>query len=359
MEASGGISSVAELLSRIRQGMAPRALRLFAAQGLLPVSREELIRVVLILAADGDPEIAGAAQATLATFTGENLIEVMRLPDIEPLEIDLLSRCTRDEEIWIAAIQHPKTANETLRWLARQAPVKVQDVIIINQVRILGCLELIEDLRANPQVGQDVLRRAREFEEEFLEKAIVWAAAEGGAPEVPEGPSIEEVLAELRAIGMRFPGGELEPIRPMELEPAAPAELHDAFARIALMNTSQRVMEALKGTRESRLILVRDRSSLVVRAVMLSPKLTEMEIEQIAGMRSTSDEALRMIGGKTRWLRRYPVLRNLVFNPKTPAGLALQLVRRLSHRDLMMLGRDRNVSETVRKVAREVLEHRR
>ena len=92
---------------------------------------------------------------------------------------------------------------------------------------------------------------------------------------------------------------------------------------------------------------------------MLSPKLTEMEIEQIAGMRSTSDEALRMIGGKTRWLRRYPVLRNLVFNPKTPAGLALQLVRRLSHRDLMMLGRDRNVSETVRKVAREVFEHRR
>ena len=51
MEASGGISNVAELLARIRQGMAPRALRLFAAQGLLPVSREELIRVVLILAA--------------------------------------------------------------------------------------------------------------------------------------------------------------------------------------------------------------------------------------------------------------------------------------------------------------------
>ena len=359
MEASGGIGSVAELLARVRQGMAPRALRLFAAQGLLPVSREDLIRVVLILAADGDAEIAEAARVTLATFTSENLIQVLHLPDVEPIEIDLLCRCAQGEEVWIAAVQHAKTANETLRWLARQAPTRVQDVIITNQVRVLACLELIEDLRANPQVSQDVLRRAREFEEEFLEKAIVWAAAEGAALEVPVGPSIEEVLSELTALGMRLPGGEVEPQRATEPDAAAPPELHDAFARIALMNTAQRVMQALKGTREERLILVRDRSPLVVRAVMLSPKLNEMEIEQIAGMRSTSEEALRLIGSKGRWLRRYPVLRSLAFNPKTPAGIALQLIRRLSQRDLMLMSRDRNVTETVRKVARDILEHRR
>ncbi len=359
MEASDGIGSVAELLARIRQGMAPRALRLFAAQGLLPVSREELIRVVLILAADGDAEIAEAAHATLTTFTPANFIQVLHLPDIEPIEIDLLCRCAQEEEVWVNVVQHAKTANETLRWLARQAPARVQDVIITNQVRVLACLELLEDLRANPQVNQDVLRRAREFEEEFLEKAIVWAAAEGAALEVPAGPSIEDVLSELRALGMRFPGGEIEPQRATEPEAAAPPELHDAYARIALMNTAQRVMQALTGTREERLILVRDRSSLVVRAVMLSPKLNEMEIEQIAGMRSSNEEALRMIASKGRWLRRYPVLHNLSFNPKTPAGIALQLVRRLSQRDLMMMSRDRNVSETVRRVARDILEHRR
>lgn len=359
MEASGGIGSVAELLARIRQGLAPRALRLFAAQGLLPVSREELIRVVLILAADGDAEIAEAAHATLATFTPENFIQVLRIPDIEPIEIDLLCRCAHWEEVWVTAVQHAKTANETLRWLARQAPAKVQDVIITNQVRVLACLELLEDLRANPQVSQDVLRRAREFEEEFLEKAIVWAAAEGAPFEVPAGPSIEDVLSELRALGMRLPGGEVEVQRAIEPEAAAPPEIHDAFARISFMNTAQRVMQALKGTREERLILVRDRSPLVVRAVMLSPKLNEMEIEQIAGMRSTNEEALRMIGSRGRWLRRYQVLRNLSFNPKTPAGIALQLVRRLSQRDLMLMSRDRNVSETVRRVARDILEHRR
>ena len=57
----------------------------------------------------------------------------------------------------------------------------VQDVVITNQVRILNCLEALEDLRANPQVSQVVLRRVREFEEEFIEKAV--AQAEGAVEE--------------------------------------------------------------------------------------------------------------------------------------------------------------------------------
>src|SRR5512136_529550 len=192
MSASGGISSVNELLVKIRQGMAPRALRLFAAQGLLPVSREELIRVNLILAADGDQEVAAAAQATLAGFTTENFMAVLQDEDADPLEIDLLARCRQEEALWQAIVRHPRSANETLRWVARLAPPVTQDVLITNQVRVLGCLELLDDLRANPQVTLDVLRRVREFEEEFLQKAIVWASAEGGgqAVEVPEGPSI-------------------------------------------------------------------------------------------------------------------------------------------------------------------------
>ncbi len=359
MSSAGDISSVAELLARIRQGMAPRSVRLYAAQGLLPVTREELIRLVLMLAADGDPEIAETAQATLATFTADQLLEVLTLPDIDSLEIDLLTRCRQDETLWLAVVRHPKVANETLRWLARVGPAKTQDVIMTNQVRILACLELLEDLRANPQVSLDVLRHVREFEEEFLEKAIVWAAAEGSAAEIVQGPSIEEALAALRALGMHLPGGEVEPQRATEPEESAPPEIHDAFTRLAFMNTAQRVMQALKGTREERLILVRDRSPLVVRAVMLSPKLNETEVEHIAGMRSTNEDALRIIGTKPRWLRRYTVLRALSFNPRTPPGIALQLVRRLSQRDLMLMSRDRNVQEAVRRVARQMLEHRR
>jgi hypothetical protein len=234
-----------------------------------------------------------------------------------------------------------------------------QDVLITNQVRVLGCLELLEDLRANPQVTQEVLRRVREFEEEFLQKAIVWASAEGTPAQVAEGPSIEQVLAELKSIGMRLPGGEVEIERlVVELEAGAPEEIRDASARLGQLNTAQRVLQALRGTREERLLLVRDRSPLVVRAVLLSPKLNEVDVERIAGMRATNEEALRIIASRPRWLRRYGVLHNLAFNPKTPPGIALQLVRRLSQRDLGLISRDRGVSEAVRRVAKDMADHR-
>jgi hypothetical protein len=360
MESSSrGPGSISELLGQLRRGQAPRPMRFFAAQGLLPVSREDLIRVLLILAADPEEEIADLSQKTLDGFSVDNLLAVFNLPDVDPLEIELLARCRQDEGLWGEIARAPKCANETLRWLARVGPLSIQDIIVTNQVRLLSCLELLEDLRSNPQVSLEVLRRAREFEEEFLEKAIVWASSEG--PKAPgfEGLSIEHILAELRAIGLRLPGGELESFKVLELEPGAPPEIRDAHARLALMNVAQRVIQALTGTREERLILVRDRSSMVIRAVISSPKMNELEVEQIAGMRACNEEALRMIAGKPRWLRRYGVLRALAFNPKTPPGIALQLVRRLSGRDMVIIGKDRGVSETVRRVAREHAERRR
>jgi hypothetical protein len=350
------VSTVSDLISGIRAGLVPRAIRLFAAQGLLPVSREDLIRLLVLLAAEGDTEIAAAAHATLETFTLDNLLAVMELPDLEPLEIDLMARAVPSEALRERMVRHPRASNETLRWIAATASASTLDIIVTNQTRLLGCLEILQDLRANPQVTQDVLRRAREFEEEFLEKASLWA--EAAEPEPVEAPSIEDAIAALKAVGMNVPALTSGPAALAEPDKGAPPEVADAFLRLSRLNTYERIMRALKGTREERLILVRDRNMLIVRAVMLSPKLTDAEVEQIAGMRSASDEALRMIVTQRRWLRRYGTVRALAFNPKTPAGLALQLVRRLVPRDLSLMVRDRNVAEVVRRAARETRDRR-
>jgi len=352
------VSSVSDLIVGIRAGLVPRAIRLFAAQGLLPVSREELIRILVLLAAESDVEIAESARATLGTFTVDHLLAVMQLPDLEPVEVDLLARAAPSEVLWEAMIRHPRTANETLRWLALTAPARTLDAIVTNQTRLLGCLEILQDLRGNPQVTQDVLRRAHEFEEEFLKKAALWASAAEPEPELPAGPSIEEALAALKAIGMNLPGAEVRAVPLAVPDPETATEIADAFLRLSQLNTYQRIMRALKGTREERLILVRDRNLLIVRAVMMSPKLTDAEVEKIAGMRSACDEALRMIGTQRRWLRRYGTIRALAFNPKTPIGIALQVIRRLTHKDLGMMAKDRGVSEAVRRVAREAWSRR-
>ncbi|MFH1177235.1 MAG: hypothetical protein V1750_07490 [Acidobacteriota bacterium] len=343
-----------ELLAGIRQGLVPRAIRLFAAQGLLPVSREDLIRLLVLLAGEGDAEIAGAARATLNTFNTDHFLTVLNIPDLAALEIDLLARFVELDVVRERVVRHPRTADETLRWLAGSASPRLLETLVANQTRLLGCLEILADLRGNPHVTPDTLRRVREFEEEFLEKAAVWALAGDAEPVAPVGPSIEEALASLGALGMQIPGSTLK-IPPLpEPEKEAAPEIRDAFLRLALLNTYQRIMRALKGTREERLILIRDRNPLIVRAVMMSPKLSEPDVEIMAGQRSVTEEALRLIGTGRRWLRRYGIVRNLVFNPKTPAAIALSLIKRMSEKDLGRLSREKNVAEVVRRGARDL-----
>lgn len=360
MSGQPSLASVESILQAIRQGMVPRAVRMFAAQGLLPVSREDLIRIVLLLSAEGDEEIAEHARNTLATFEASHFLALVSSPGVEALDLELLARTIQAGEVLEAVARHPRVANETLRWLARHAGPRVQDIIITNQARVMTCLEILDDLRANPQVNPEVLRRVREFEEEFLEKAVVWATA-GGEPEVAAGPSVEEALAELKAIGMRLPGEWLaSAVAELELgDEEESREIKDLFVRLSLMNAFQRVMAALKGGREERLILARDRNPLVARAVAMSPKLSEADVERIAQMRQAHEEVLRIFASSPKWLRRYGVVRNLVFNPKTPLPIALNLVNKLSLRDLRFLGRDRNVAATLRRRALSRLEERR
>ena len=58
--------------------------------------------------------------------------------------------------------------------------------------------------------------------------------------------------------------------------------------RLSLMNVTQKVKTAMRGSREERGILIRDPNKLVGVAVLSSPKLTESEVEAFAKMASVS-----------------------------------------------------------------------
>ena len=121
------------------------------------------------------------------------------------------------------------------------------------------------------------------------------------------------------------------------------------------MNTAEKVVAALKGSRDERNVLIRDRNRIVCTAVLGSPKLTDAEVEQIAAMKNVSDDVLRTIGSNREWLKRYNVVLALVKNPRTPVGLSLGMVSRLNPRDMKSLTGDRNVSEVIRKQAQKFI----
>ena len=117
----------------------------------------------------------------------------------------------------------------------------------------------------------------------------------------------------------------------------------------------ERMKLAMKGTREQRAQLIRDSNRLVASAVLSSPKLTETEVESFAKMANVTEEVLRVIAANRTWTKNYGVVLGLAKNPKTPAGISMQLLHRLNERDIKMLGVDRNVPEVLRLAARKMM----
>ena len=143
---------------------------------------------------------------------------------------------------------------------------------------------------------------------------------------------------------------------PADIE--ADPERRGAAQRLSMLTVAERMKVAMQGTREERSILVRDANRLVSSSVLSSPKLTESEIEAIARMTNVSDDVLRVVGTNRQWTKSYSVVAALTRNPKTPVGVSLTLLPRLSERDVKVLSTDRNVPEPIRLSARKIYSSR-
>lgn len=150
--------------------------------------------------------------------------------------------------------------------------------------------------------------------------------------------------------GAADPEGPLTPVDPDEEDdPDAPPKL------LSLMTVLERLKLAMRGSREQRAALVRDPNKMVAVAVLSSPKVSEPEIEAFAKMTTVPEEVLRVIGANRVWTRNYSVALALARNPKSPTGIALQMVSRLNERDMKQMSTDRNVPEPVRLAVRKYL----
>ena len=85
---------------------------------------------------------------------------------------------------------------------------------------------------------------------------------------------------------------------------------------------------------------------------------TIQEVENIASMRTVSDEVLRLVAINRAWARQYPVIHNLARNPRTPIPTVVGILPRIQTRDLANLTQNRNVSEAVRRQAQRLVEAR-
>jgi hypothetical protein len=132
----------------------------------------------------------------------------------------------------------------------------------------------------------------------------------------------------------------------------APAGVREnALQKINRLDIKGRIQLALKGNKEERSLLIRDGTKLVAFAVLEAPKLSDGEVEKFASQKNVLEAVLRQIPMKRRFMKNYIVVRNLVANPRTPLDLGLGLMKNLMIADLKNLSGNKDVSDTIRKLA--------
>jgi hypothetical protein len=189
-------------------------------------------------------------------------------------------------------------------------------------------------------------------------------AAEGDKPFKPIGDIHEEMPAETETKSLAAAASaEAVPLAPAPSTPAVspvlPKKLDNpenekrgsVLQKINKLDIKGRIQLAMKGSKEERSILVRDGTKIVAIAVLDSPKISDGEVEKIASQKNVLEAVLRAIPLKRRFMKNYAVVRNLVFNPRTPLDLSLGLMKNLLTADLRNLMGNKEVADTIRKMA--------
>jgi len=134
-------------------------------------------------------------------------------------------------------------------------------------------------------------------------------------------------------------------------QPGHEVRRDSALQKIAKLDIKGRISLAMRGSKEERSILVRDGTKLVALAVLESPKVSDGEVEGFALQKNVLEAVLRAIPLKRRFAKNYSIMRNLVYNPRTPLDLSLGLMKNLLIHDLKNLSANKEISDTIRKLA--------
>ena len=349
-----------DLVAIVRSPDSPRELRLFAARGLLPLERDDRLRALLVVMTDEDPEIGNAARATFGLLPPDDVVRFLTDGSPSSFELDVVSRSSDDPFVLERIVRHARVSDETLLRLASAVSGAPQDALIVNQVRLLRQPALIEALHGNPNLTPDGRRRLDELREEFFEKEKRRREQEKVRREEEERRARQEaegIVFEEAAVAAATSDGA--PLGEEGTPTAIEANLSAIYKRISMMTVKEKVELAQKGNKEERRILIGDANKIVSMAVLTCESISQAEVEAFCSMRHLASEIFQEIASTREWIKKPRIQLALVTNPAVPLAISLPLVKYLGMRDLRNIGRDRNLPEGVRQMARKVFTEKR
>jgi uncharacterized protein (UPF0147 family) len=376
---------MAPIFELIRKNAVPVNVMRSAAKGALPLSAAESIEILVYLTQN--PLFGQDARMTLAQWDVTSAIEVLSNDAASPeVLLYFWQEENRRPSLMPTLLENPAIPENSLIELAAQAPRELVTTLLGSaRARAhAGVIEALltneyltpaeaQELRGAPAqattetssaVQEQVDPEAEAAHQAFQqEHAAEIAAAEDkpfeltaeepqqadGAPEPAQEPAAEQTAV----AAMAGPA----PNSVDEFEEAEQKKL-TILQKISKLNVGQRIKLGFIGSREERTILIRDTARLVQNAVLSSPKLTDPEVEVFAAAKNLQENVFREIARQRRFLKLYPVVRNLVNNPKCPLDISLTLIKTLMVYDLKSLRHNKNVPDTIRKVAAKLYQEK-
>ena len=344
---------MARMVDLIRDGSAPPSVMRRAAQGVLSLPAGEAIEILVVLA--GHRELGTEAEQTLVNWNEGSLIEVASDPRTPPDVLRYMLKLHGQRPAVVEALcENPALELEELKAAASHAGAEVLRAMLRSE-RVRAASWLLELIRANPAAAP-AIQRLEQWLTTAQGKEAETAAANFLTQHAEEVAWQDPQPFEL-ASGMEGEDDPLEKLlrraRRGDTEAAEPEEIEQLslLQQIGRLRVGERIKLAMRGSREERMVLIRDRSKLVALAVLESPKVNEVEMETFAAMKNIQESVLRAISTKRNYIKNYGVLRALASNPKTPLDVVLPLLAHLLAKDQRVLGMNKNVNETVRKMA--------
>jgi hypothetical protein len=347
------------IVQKYLDGQLPEPLVSTLMSGSLPVPPLDLLQA-LSHAVFTESELALKALETVAgmpeSFLAGAIVGPVDPPD--PLGLILIHR--KEPDLLEAALLHE---NITAEWVERSVPFlpgEVLEIPLNNQVLWLQRPVILDLLETHPQAEYHIKRRVNEFRRDVLR--LIGAEVAKERLEIideVEAGHLDRSWSEL-PLPAEAPEEEAPAPNPEVLRRQVATETGEDIPlrlaqRIGQLRTNQKIVLALKGGKEERTLLIREANRMIQVNVIRNGRISEGEIAFIAQMRSVNEEVLRIIATNREWMKKYPVVKALVMNPKTPLGLALNSFKRLIDMDLKILEKDKNVSEVLRREARRYL----
>ncbi len=319
------------------------------------------LRPVLLPALLANPSLSEESWLELAPSAGRELVELMLKSE----------RITQSPELLNALLSNPNLSgiqSEYIRNKATPAPsepeVKEPEAHSAPEEAEAGSEEVFQAPSGEVQEAEDVLD---EGVLAYLAEHESEIAAQGDHPYQPIGGIHEEIPADEPAIAAATTvtasagkttgaAAKKAPIKKGNLNPAE--ERGSALQKIAKLDIKGRIQLAMKGSKEERSLLIRDGTKIVALAVLESPKVSDGEVERFATQKNVLEAVLRGIPMKRRFAKNYAVVRNLVFNPRTPLDLSLGLMKNMLVGDLRNLSNNKEISDTVRKLATKMFKQK-